>query len=191
MNNEFLDEAIKAVQAMRPDLEGTIFGRYLATGIAMRFSIKETEPTRENVLRTYSGIPFIYGTYWKGRKRPRGVRKMKDKLCFENAYKLARKRPSLSYVEGTGISLIPCNHAWCMDSSGGLVDPTWRTPENSEYLGVALPLSKVADWTYRNGYYGIFSNLWLGKVEPQEIIDAIEKNKSRTPLPSPSLGAMS
>jgi hypothetical protein len=70
--------------------------------------------------------------HWRGQ----------PKDCFASAARLADARPDLRYVEGyadPGIDgfVYPFEHAWCVDASGAVVDPTW-IPVGHAYLGVPL-----------------------------------------------------
>lgn len=164
---------IKTIRAMRPDLEKTPFAEWLATTIALRL-FKQPEVTREDVLKTLEGVPFLYGNYMEGTKRPKGLRKQKNKACYKNALELAASNKTLKYVEGYANNLIVCEHAWCVDADGKVVDPTWRDPEKCQYLGVILDLDKVYEWTCRNKVYGIFPSLWNRKVTISEIIESLK-----------------
>lgn len=88
------------------------------------------------------------------------------KACYSNAYHLAcLHRDSLTYVEGVALGILPVFHAWCVDSEGRVVDPTW-TPENGvtvpveerEYLGIPFRLHFVSVSIMRRGYYGLIDD---------------------------------
>lgn len=77
-------------------------------------------------------------TYWKAKKRPSHVPKMRDRQCWTNALYLVERYPTLRYVVGwafTQGSLI--KHAWCVTRAGYVVDPTWKEPGHI-YLGKVL-----------------------------------------------------
>lgn len=63
------------------------------------------------------------------------------KHCFDNAYKLARRR-GLQYVEGYATAIIPVHHAWVIDHEGRIIEKTWPEP-GLAYFGVVLPLEFV------------------------------------------------
>lgn len=115
------------------------------------------------------------GTAYPGRKRPRGVRKMRDRQCFKNATELSLSRPDLTYVEGIGLHIIPCHHAWCVDAEGLVVDPTWRYPEKSEYMGVPIPAKTLCEELMRNMVYGVFA--LKDYSYNTRLMDAIRKQK--------------
>lgn len=106
---------------------------------------------------------------------PKGVKPMKKKRCFENAFRTVT-RYGLTYVEGYAVGIIPTHHAWCIDEAGNVVDPTWHEEEYSEveYLGVAFDEDYVMDTVVETGTYGVFysddgfgpnMDLLKGKVE--------------------------
>ncbi len=92
--------------------------------------------------RPYAGkVEFIlkHGRAFEWRPLPRGVRRGAMRHCWENAYRLAVRKPDLfTYVEGyainTSLALGPVEHAWCIDGKGLVVDPTWE--EGADYFGV-------------------------------------------------------
>lgn len=102
----------------------------------------------------------------KGTER-RGVafngRKLPTKLCFQNALKYA-DRHGLLYAEGYGLPgellaagfVFPVEHAWCVDLSGNVVDPTWSAPENSCYLGIEFGPREVWARVKAKGTFGMF-----------------------------------
>lgn len=75
------------------------------------------------------------------RPRPKGVAKMIDNYCFDNAYRLA-ERKGWRYVEGFASSVFPMHHAWCLTPDGTVVDPTWSHVA-AEYVGIEFPLDVV------------------------------------------------
>jgi hypothetical protein len=78
--------------------------------------------------------------------------------CFKNAFRLAMQRPEFTYVEGYAMSVVPMHHAWCVDRTGRVVDPTWRCNEHVThdiYWGVAFNFDYVLDAVAINGVYGL------------------------------------
>jgi hypothetical protein len=49
-------------------------------------------------------------------------------------------------------------HAWCVDESGSVVDPTWRDPAAAVYYGVPLRLEYVLETVGKRRRYGIIEN---------------------------------
>ena len=78
--------------------------------------------------------------------RPKGIRTGDFRQCFDNAFRLARRR-KLVYVEGYAIrgwddwQSLPVLHAWCSTPDGLVVDSTWK--DGLEYFGVPLDLGYV------------------------------------------------
>jgi hypothetical protein len=69
------------------------------------------------------------------RERPKGIRQKRMGLCYSNAQRLML-RNDLTYVEGYayGVNAYPILHAWCIDESGLVIEPT-RT-HCKAYIGV-------------------------------------------------------
>lgn len=113
----------------------------------------------------YPNLPaFILG---EGRAytpapRPRGLRKMANRLCYRNALYTAWDHPEWQYVEGYAVSLqgIPCEHAWVVTPEGVVVDPTWHDPDLAAYYGVAIPTGIVGAHVSRNRVFGVLVNDW-------------------------------
>lgn len=77
---------------------------------------------------------------------PPRVRPMASKQCYFNAAALARRSPSLTYVEGVALGVIPVSHAWCVTEDGVVVDPTWTDLNGGvggAYLGLPFPSAYV------------------------------------------------
>lgn len=91
-------------------------------------------------------------------KKPRlaGMRKMKNRECFRNAF-LTAQHYGLTYVEGLATCIIPVHHAWCVTAEGEVVDPTWKTA-GSEYFGVLIQLDEVCRISLESGYWGVLDN---------------------------------
>ena len=73
---------------------------------------------------------------------PKGVRQMAAQQCFDNAFRVARRR-GLIYVEGFGIGAFgfPFPHGWCVTDDGIVLDPTWD--DGREYFGVPFDMNFV------------------------------------------------
>jgi len=94
-------------------------------------------------------------------KRPKGVRKQADKMCFRNATQLALSNRDLEYVEGFAVNAdigFPLMHAWCVDKADKVIDVTWRKPEGSMYRGVIIPRYTLLIQLVKNNFYGLLDN---------------------------------
>jgi len=94
-------------------------------------------------------------------KRPKGMRKQEDKMCFRNASNLVIGNPKLEYVEGFAIGARigwPTHHAWCVDEADHVVDVTWLDPELCQYRGVVIPKKRLIRLLVEQEYYGVLDN---------------------------------
>jgi len=96
-----------------------------------------------------------YGTYMPlGGKLPRYY-PHKPKKCFRNAGQLAMGNDSYTYCEGVA-EVTPgffIHHAWCLDSTGRVVDPTWqRDGIANRYFGVAVPTDVMIRLQFAPGH---------------------------------------
>jgi len=80
------------------------------------------------------------------------------KGCYANAYRLAEQHPAeLTYAEGYALGcVIPTPHAWCVDRTGLVVDPTWQS--GNGYIGVPLNNKYVNRTIMARGQYGVIDN---------------------------------
>lgn len=77
-------------------------------------------------------------------RRGTGLRKMRDKACYLNAWGVADRHIGYHYAEGfamTGDEWI--HHAFVVDNDGHAVDVTWSEP-GCRYVGVMVELAAVA-----------------------------------------------
>ena len=81
------------------------------------------------------------------------------KACFLNTYKLADKYPDLKYVEGYAKAERVCGglHAWVVDPSGNVIDPTWQN-DATEYYGVIFNMDYVRRVLNQKKEYGVIDN---------------------------------
>lgn len=73
---------------------------------------------------------------------PAQIRPLPERQCFANAMATEREHPHLAYTEGFAVaadSPVPTAHAWCTDTDGYAIDPTWSDLGGSAYLGIVLP----------------------------------------------------
>jgi hypothetical protein len=99
-----------------------------------------------------------HGSYYEPRRRPADVIPGERKYCYRNAFRLASECPELRYVEGYGVGAefegMPERHAWCVDRSGLVFDPTptWadaHLPLPVALCGIVLPLLFVEPYVDR------------------------------------------
>lgn len=132
-----------------------------------------------------SSFVLARGRAYTAAPRPKGMRKMTNKLCFRNALYTVWEDRSLTYVEGYALAFngIPCEHAWAVRPDGTVVDPTWYDPDLAAYYGVEIPLDIVHGRIIRNNVFGILVNDWrndcailrTGRFEP---LDRLEEEAS-------------
>jgi hypothetical protein len=89
------------------------------------------------------------------RSRPSNIKKMPDRHCYKNAFDLCLEN-HLTYVEGFATAVIPVQHAWCVDSDGFVIDPTWN--DGQDYIGVALPKELVIATVFRRETHGVIDD---------------------------------
>lgn len=126
---------------------------YLAT--LSRFSTGKREGWRYS---SYAELVLDLGQEWNPAPLPPTIEHGTKKECFRNALLLAFDNSDLTYVEGWGTSIIPVEHAWCVDYDGNVVDPTWDDGFERAYFGVAIPTQIAIRIVTETGYYGIFGN---------------------------------
>lgn len=82
--------------------------------------------------------------------------------CFRNALLLSLDRRDLYYVEGIACPLdhsFPRDHAWCIDKSLNVYDPTW--PFAADYFGVPLSKSFVQMLACERETSGPYVDDWM------------------------------
>ena len=93
------------------------------------------------------------------------------KACFTNAAHLALRLPHLTYVEGMVMSVIPIEHAWCVDEEGVVVDTTLTEDRldgrEREYFGVPFQTEYLRKALLVNGYYGLLDGMTAMKTLPK------------------------
>lgn len=119
------------------------------------------------------------GKEFKYSPRPDSIPKKKDNYCFQNSFEVARKH-NLSYVEGFANAGIVMLHAWCVDKSGVVVDPTWN--KGSDYFGVVIPAYLMYALVLNRGKYGIlddWENRWpVLRFGLPELLKQMKKNRN-------------
>lgn len=117
--------------------------------------------------------------YWTDTNSFSGKRGT-PKNCYKNAFRLMTSNPEYyTYVEGyVDIGVLSIEHAWCINPSGIVVDPTLEAPEKAKtivkphgYFGVAFSSDYVFKLAIKTKGYGVldFNNreLYDGKVPPE------------------------
>lgn len=101
--------------------------------------------------------------------------------CFNNSLAYAVVRSDVSYAEGYAIEpdlVIPVHHAWLVDSTGRVIDPTWSDTTDHLYFGIAFKRDFVIETMKRNGNEaGILVNFHLLRRRyrtPQLLEEAIK-----------------
>ncbi len=67
------------------------------------------------------------------------LRRGPPKRCYANATGYAAANKNLFYVEGYAIDPefpLPLEHAWLIDKTGAVLDPTWEDAADSVYFGI-------------------------------------------------------
>ena len=98
-----------------------------------------------------NGAPFtVNEKTFAGKRGPM-------KMCFMNSAKAAMDNPELTYVEGYITMMgVPLEHAWTVDASGQVFDPTIRaTDKIGGYFGVPFNTKYLMKTVLENGYYGL------------------------------------
>ena len=90
------------------------------------------------------------------KPRPKGVRKLRDKLCFWNAF-CRSEEFGWRYVEGWALTDgVPIHHAWCVDDKGTVIETTWKDL-GEFYYGCTFDLTTLAtsqpDTRYWQSYF--------------------------------------
>jgi hypothetical protein len=94
--------------------------------------------------------------YARGQKRE----------CFRNAIRLAKRHKDLRYAEGYALGKLPIliHHAWVIDASDRVIDPTWDEPEACHYFGRAFTLAEWERETDRTGTTSALDGMGLNHV---------------------------
>lgn len=148
-----------------------------------------TEGDCERFLRMLAELPHFLSRYkltlgraWAAAHLPADQKRGLQGQCFANAGALALSEPDLTYVEGYGCpsGLIPVEHAWCVDRSGRVIDPTWKAPETASYFGVPLTHEFLVHHYETASHWGIF-----GEHPSKELLYRILADRSKGPWALP------
>lgn len=99
-----------------------------------------------------------HGQYFTSQELPDEYPYDEQKMCFCNAANHAIGDESLTYVEGYAINMIPCMHAWCVDTGGNVIDTTWRNSEDCIYFGVPFDTKYLRRVLLERQYYGVIES---------------------------------
>lgn len=115
-------------------------------------------------LPSMAGLLLDLGRTWTARPLPPDVARGAAGDCYDNAHQLVLARPDLRlrYVEGVAIPLglrtFVVEHAWTVDRSGRVLDPTWEDAAVARYYGIAIPLPTLRAMVAATGYSGFLCN---------------------------------
>lgn len=109
----------------------------------------------KTVLQEWAKVSFLYkfildhGYYYKSISLPKDVPMGTPKQCYHNAAILSLARDDLTYVEGVARGILPVSHAWCINESNEVVDPTWSYDPTDEYFGIAFNREYLAKRVFK------------------------------------------
>ncbi|WP_316528362.1 hypothetical protein [Kitasatospora brasiliensis] len=94
---------------------------------------------------------------------------------FPNAWRIARRSPGLAYTEGYVIEEdgTVSRHAWCADSRGRALDPTWPDGRARGYAGIAMATGWVAAVQWRTCTRTRFSGVLDATVQHTRDADRV------------------
>jgi len=97
--------------------------------------------------------------------KPSWLRVGQQRNCFNNATTAAVTRSDLIYAEGYVLEpelSIPVQHAWLLDASGAVIDPTYADTTDHAYFGIAFRRDFVVEMLPKTkGQAGLLVNLHL------------------------------
>jgi hypothetical protein len=103
-----------------------------------------------------------HGREYKAQSLPERYHMGSPGNCFADAWRLMTDNPDLTYVEGwASAGILPVEHAWCVDKTGRVIDPTWAAVrdddiEDRAYWGIPFRRRWVLDTTLEREYFGVF-----------------------------------
>ena len=137
------------------------------SGIREHFEAREKafgpNPVTRFMLTEGREFPFTKGSF----AGPRGT----PKECYANAAHLAIWNKKLTYCEGQVHTIMPIEHAWCIDEDGVVVDPTLdtdgRVGDIHGYFGVPFRTDYLKRALMANKVYGLLDYFYAGKTAPK------------------------
>lgn len=112
-------------------------------------------------------------------QQKRGPRKQ----CYANAGRLFLESTDLYYAEGYAClpGLFPMHHAWCLDSTGRVIDNTWDYQPTAEYFGLVLNRKFVHKRIEETQTWGVLAE----HVSPELLSEDFVKFLEPRWMPSP------
>lgn len=141
----------------------------------------------------FGPMDFIlaHGRHWTPASFPVGRYPLGfEKECYRNAANLAFDHVELTYVEGYATSMLPVEHAWCIDDQGRVVDNTWTDGRAGvEYFGVAFNTKFLREHVYHRERYGLIEGYGRGfpllKIPRSRKKEFLNLRAYRLPKPKP------
>jgi hypothetical protein len=126
------------------------------------------------------------GVEFAGSKRPKGVKKLPSKRCFEHATWGCLDK-EYEYWEGLAVNPylpIPVHHAWNV-LDGVLIDQTWDKPEDCLYMGIQVSAEDLTEHLSHGKYYGLLDTgfglnhefMFARDPELESIVSSVNINK--------------
>ena len=107
--------------------------------------------------RSVGHFVLEHGRHWTPRKKPSYMKWRELKNCFGNSANLAMET-DLIYCEGFAVDqFFPMLHAWCLTTSGAVIDVTWRRL-GAEYFGIAIRPDYLSHALSLQPDYGLIDN---------------------------------
>jgi hypothetical protein len=110
-----------------------------------------------NARLRYLDVLLQHGRFYTPRTLPMTYRAGKMGKCYMNAQSLGMNLPDLTYVEGRALDIAIHDHGWCVDSEGGVIDPTWTgrrgRSHGKAYYGVPLAESYFVQLIEATGWH--------------------------------------
>lgn len=140
----------------------TSLTQYLELIVSMKKNMNNS-----NLIKYVGFEDFILkmGTEFKNTKIIKPIKYGKMKECYKNASLLCMYNEELEYVEGFANSIIPVMHAWCIDRSGNVIDPTYKNQEKCNYYGVIFKKEFMHKKILKNKIYGILEADYKNEYE--------------------------
>lgn len=126
-----------------------------------RFYARVHDPRPEWKYQSYEELVLAKGKAYASpeRARPKGVRKLADRLCYHNSIRRILDY-GWRYIEGYAFGQVTVvQHAWCLDENDIVVETTWKEP-GSAYMGVEFSREQIGIMITKTGVTGIFGNDW-------------------------------